>query len=264
MAGVYSPLSGEDDETPWFPMHLIFDKMGQNLNDVHTDTRVESLVQTSSQDGPWILHAKSLNDGQDVSYTCDKVILAFPPTEDGLGIINGLNETTKSIFTDNIQHIDYWEAIITNQPYCASRDYTSCLARNNMYFKAPAKTENMLGASHHIPNVYHMPEDKTWVLFNGGYQSFANEEEVFDNIFNHLEGAFGYEENSYDIEMYNKWQYFPHVSSDAMKNGFYDKVEEIQGKQNLYYTGGFRCFELVDSTMHTTEDLLEIHFPSRS
>ena len=41
---------------------------------------------------------------------------------------------------------------------------------------------------------------------------------------------------------------------------FYDNVEQAQGKQGIYYTGGFLSFELVDNTMKATEDLIDRYF----
>ncbi|RDX95598.1 fadD28, partial [Mucuna pruriens] len=44
-----------------------------------------------------------------------------------------------------------------------------------------------------------------------------------------------------------RFKYFPHVSSQDMKNGFYEKVEsELQGSRNTYYVGGLMAFELTE------------------
>ncbi|KAK7325060.1 hypothetical protein VNO77_29113 [Canavalia gladiata] len=44
-----------------------------------------------------------------------------------------------------------------------------------------------------------------------------------------------------------RFKYFPHVSSQDMKNGFYEKLEsELQGSRNTYYLGGLMAFELTE------------------
>ncbi|KAK2382141.1 long-chain-fatty-acid--AMP ligase FadD26 [Trifolium repens] len=43
------------------------------------------------------------------------------------------------------------------------------------------------------------------------------------------------------------FKYFPHVSSQDMKDGFYEKLEsELQGSRNTYYVGGLMAFELTE------------------
>ncbi len=44
-----------------------------------------------------------------------------------------------------------------------------------------------------------------------------------------------------------KWDYFPHVGCDDLKDGFYEKLEAIQGDHRTYYTGGLLNFELVEN-----------------
>ncbi|RDX99010.1 fadD28, partial [Mucuna pruriens] len=43
------------------------------------------------------------------------------------------------------------------------------------------------------------------------------------------------------------FMYFPHVSSQDMKDGFYQKLEsKLQGSRNTYYVGGLMAFELTE------------------
>ncbi|MED6210728.1 hypothetical protein PIB30_066868 [Stylosanthes scabra] len=44
-----------------------------------------------------------------------------------------------------------------------------------------------------------------------------------------------------------RFKYFPHVKSQDMKSGFYEKLEsELQGSRNTYYVGGLMAFELTE------------------
>ena len=65
-----------------------------------------------------------------------------------------------------------------------------------------------------------------------------------------------------DYYTYDKWPYFPHVSSQDMHDGFYEQLEELQGKQNTYYVGGLMNFELVETIAEYSRALVEKNFPS--
>ncbi|XP_057748625.1 uncharacterized protein LOC130967675 [Arachis stenosperma] len=49
------------------------------------------------------------------------------------------------------------------------------------------------------------------------------------------------------VVLQRRFKYFPHVSSQAMKDGFYEKLESVlQGSRNTYYVGGLMAFELTE------------------
>lgn len=56
------------------------------------------------------------------------------------------------------------------------------------------------------------------------------------------------------------WYYFPHVSCDEYKNGWYDTVEGMQGAKNMYYAGEVMSFGDMDETTHYSKDLVERFF----
>ena len=58
--------------------------------------------------------------------------------------------------------------------------------------------------------------------------------------------------------------YFPRVSSQAMKLGFYDAVELLQGVGGLYYVGGTLSFETVETSARYAQRLVEERFPVTS
>ncbi|CAM6111386.1 unnamed protein product [Calypogeia fissa] len=59
-----------------------------------------------------------------------------------------------------------------------------------------------------------------------------------------------------------KWRYFPHIRSPDMKAGFYDKLEELQGKNNTYYTGALMAFELTERNTSFSTGLINKCFGS--
>ena len=60
----------------------------------------------------------------------------------------------------------------------------------------------------------------------------------------------------------NGWSvyYFPHVFTNAYKNGWYDKVEAMQGKYDTYYAGEIMSFGDMDETCEYSRELVERFF----
>jgi len=57
-------------------------------------------------------------------------------------------------------------------------------------------------------------------------------------------------------ERIDDWYYFPHVNSEDYKNGWYDKVEAMQGKDNTYYAGEIMSFGDMEETAEYSRDLI--------
>ncbi|XP_042447175.1 uncharacterized protein LOC122032000 [Zingiber officinale] len=50
-----------------------------------------------------------------------------------------------------------------------------------------------------------------------------------------------------EVVLQRRFKYFPHVNSEDMKEGFFEKLEsQLQGFQNTYYVGGLMAFELTE------------------
>ncbi len=62
------------------------------------------------------------------------------------------------------------------------------------------------------------------------------------------------------IEKSVKWKYFPHVDTTEMQNGYYPKLEALQGVQNTYYAGELLNFSMVELTAAYAKDLVERFF----
>ena len=61
-------------------------------------------------------------------------------------------------------------------------------------------------------------------------------------------------------ERIDDWYYFPHVSSKDYADGWYDKVEAMQGKDNTYYAGEVMSFGDMEETVEYSRDLIERFF----
>ncbi len=60
----------------------------------------------------------------------------------------------------------------------------------------------------------------------------------------------------YEFQTY----YFPHVFSEDYANGWYEKVEAMQGKLNTFYAGEVMSFGDMDETVEYSRDLVERFF----
>ena len=63
-------------------------------------------------------------------------------------------------------------------------------------------------------------------------------------------------------EIHNKWSvyYFPHVFCEDYADGWYDKVEALQGKYDTYYAGEIMAFGDMDETAEYSRELVERFF----
>ncbi|KAL3519203.1 hypothetical protein ACH5RR_021792 [Cinchona calisaya] len=65
------------------------------------------------------------------------------------------------------------------------------------------------------------------------------------------------------VVLQRRFKYFPHVKSQDMKDGFYDRLEtELQGQNNTYYVGGLMAFELTERNSSYAMALVRKHFSS--
>ncbi|MCO5574407.1 hypothetical protein L7F22_028192 [Adiantum nelumboides] len=61
-----------------------------------------------------------------------------------------------------------------------------------------------------------------------------------------------------------RWNYFPHVCSQEMEDGFFDKLEEMQGVNNTFYVGALMAFELTERNAAYSVNLMAKHFATTS
>jgi len=66
-----------------------------------------------------------------------------------------------------------------------------------------------------------------------------------------------------DVLLQQEWvDYFPHVSTAAMQNGFYERMEALQGRNNTFYVGGSLSFETVEHSARYAQSLVRTWFPT--
>ncbi len=60
----------------------------------------------------------------------------------------------------------------------------------------------------------------------------------------------------------HRWEHFPHASSAALGEGFYDRLEALQGQRDTYYLGSICNFDLVECNVAYARQLAERSFTS--
>ncbi len=62
------------------------------------------------------------------------------------------------------------------------------------------------------------------------------------------------------LHIHKKWRYFPHVNTETMADGFYDKLEGLQSVNNTYYAGEIMSFSSVEQCIAYSKDLINRFF----
>jgi predicted NAD/FAD-binding protein len=57
-----------------------------------------------------------------------------------------------------------------------------------------------------------------------------------------------------------KWRYFPHVSCEALADGFFERLDAMQGVRNTYYAGELLAMGTVETAVRQARGLVERHF----
>lgn len=63
-----------------------------------------------------------------------------------------------------------------------------------------------------------------------------------------------------DILAFQENEYFPHYSSQQLREGYYHLFDELQGKRKTYYASGFNMFELIEYALRAGQDIATRYF----
>ncbi len=84
--------------------------------------------------------------------------------------------------------------------------------------------------------------------------------EKIKNVLQDIPPYNGQEPELLEVHLQRIWEYFPHVSPEAQKNGFYKQIEALQGQKNTYFVGSLFSFEIVGNTAAYSKALVEKNF----
>ncbi|MFN8167512.1 MAG: FAD-dependent oxidoreductase [Candidatus Nanopelagicales bacterium] len=77
---------------------------------------------------------------------------------------------------------------------------------------------------------------------------------VLDGV-RELAGEIGLDLERGQLFSCDQWPYFPHVSVEDFADGWYDRIEALQGTNRTFYGGGVMCFELIEPIVRYSQDL---------
>jgi len=63
-----------------------------------------------------------------------------------------------------------------------------------------------------------------------------------------------------EVLHHERWKYFPHVSSEVLKKGFFDQLEALQGSNNTYFTGELLNLSTVEYSAEHAANLVKKFF----
>lgn len=63
-----------------------------------------------------------------------------------------------------------------------------------------------------------------------------------------------------DVKAFKKWDYFPHFGSDALRNGAYAKLKNLQGCKKTYWASALSGMEIVEWAVRGGQDVVDTYF----
>lgn len=104
---------------------------------------------------------------------------------------------------------------------------------------------------------YHRHEDTDVFIFYMLCDHAMSDDDMQDKVRSFVEKMGGTMQQVHTIR---HWKYFPHVSSNVFKLGYYDDLEALQGHDDIYYAGEIMNFSTVGLTSEYADDLVQRFF----
>jgi hypothetical protein len=193
---------------------------------------------------------------------CGSTVIAFPQLtkrmQKFIPPIGTIGKVLKSL-TDQVQIMRYATALFDNskQKKYDKKTYTVFTStpfhdeytdNNVMYIRFYPKQTSSIVAYSYAADPTISSEQMKDNMFES-YKQFMNDSSLVAN--------------NTTIYAFYDWDYFPHVNSTSLENGFYKKFDQLQGKANQYYTGGLFNMETVQSSMEHGEFVVKKFFPTK-
>jgi hypothetical protein len=236
----------------------LFEKMATALEDVRLNVREMSIDRPTAEEYEKKPNMEStleyLNgSGETVRVKCGSILTAFPQKSSDMEFM-GLDEAEHEIFDKVFTQNYYSAAVRIDGPLPVLTQYN---AFDNFTHSLQPPFPDWDGG---ILAFTKRTEDSDWCQLQlyALPESNLTDGEVYDNIKSGLAAWDTIEDD--DIEYLRKWAYHPAVSPEDILNGFYGKLENLQGYRNTYHTGSLLNFETVESVMRYSKQLVSNYF----
>ncbi|CAM6101924.1 unnamed protein product [Calypogeia fissa] len=234
----------------------LWSKVAQTLPDVRCNVKVQS-IDRSNKD---VVRISVTQDSQETVLEFDKVIssgsVPFPNGnrtyrssssadvgEDRPMPPAGVLDYTKEeqqLFS-KVQTIEYYTSVVT----ISGLDLPV-----GFYFPESARNASTMG--HIVAFQRFFADTDVYLIWSYG-NAQCDQQLVTDLLHEDIQRMGGRVES---MIMQRKWAYCPHVNSKDMADGFYDKLQDLQGRNSTYYVGGLLAFELTESNASFAQSLV--------
>jgi hypothetical protein len=228
---------------------------------IRTSTPVVSIDRrTGCEDGPGRVRIGFTTDGRPGHAVFDDVVIALPQTLANLRAV-GLDLTA--------EELDLFRSVKTRHYFTAAVKVSQFgTAPGGYYFDIdygvtpPAIDHPRSGepCAAYIPMTKANPTDDAIAVVYSYSDRPISLAQVHRNVVDGINSLGGRPISEADIVDSDAWQYFPHVDTDAIVAGFYDKVEALQGKNRTFWAGGLMNFELTERAAAYSLVLADTYF----
>lgn len=210
--------------------------IAEDLPDVRTGVTIEKVDRTTS---PIQI---TLANGDTV--LCDCLVLALPLETDKLSFLE-LRPEEKDLF-DRVFHNNYFTTA------CEVQDFSYNVFLNLLKKRQFSYPES--GAPFMMGKWWDNSDMMIYYSYGEPSLTIADiQEKLKEQI-----ASMG--RKLITIHETKQWPYFSHVGPEDLKDGFYTKLEALQGLESTYYASKVMNFELVENSIAYSQDLVKRFF----
>ncbi|PWA70893.1 Acyl carrier protein-like protein [Artemisia annua] len=243
----------------------VWDKINKQLPaQVHCNTRVLTVKRHAER----ISVKAKIVDGEarDMEFEFDKLIVSgslpidsgktyrspLKPTEEKVNGVMDLRDLEKELFS-KVETIDYYTTVL-------KIDGLEHIPVGFYYFREFMDDPKTIGNPVAMQRFY--SDTNIFLFWSYGNSADIVGEKVTELAVDAVTSMGGKVEK---LILQRRFKYFPHVNSQEMKDGFYEKLEnQLQGQNNTFYVGALMAFELTERNSSYAFSLVMKHFASDS
>lgn len=249
------------DEPPVWPKSIdkgfqyLFEQVATGLDDLRLGVHIKSIKRDQPGEFPILVDYVDA-DGNEHTEGFDRLVVTALPAPAQLEKFLDITDDERDLFS-NVRWNHYWSILIEHD----------ALPKEDLLVLTAGGVRQLPFNGDPVAYVANHPETNIYVV-NAYSEADTGIEEMRANIISTFErmglGAPTFPEADGDEQSWNKWDFFPHVDSKALLDGFYNRVSLMQGQHDTYWTGGLYNFEVVESTLHNANWLANTHFSEQS
>ncbi len=214
-------------------LQSLWERVASKLPDVRTGASVEAIER---RDGL----VRVLVNGR--IETFDRLVVATP-LDESLSLLDATLDE-RALFS-RVRYFDYYTVVAR----------ATGLPTEGFYILRPnADDPARLG---HCVAVHHRHPGSDVHTFYAYGDARIDESVVLERLRDDLArmgGALG------EVSLVRRWKYFPHVTADDAREGYYDRLDALQGRQQTVFVGSLFNFELIECNVAWAESVVARHF----